>query len=453
MKKISKIATFVLAAFMALLPCAGCENNNGEVNYVFKGANDIQYMTFVITNVPWQNNESYLIKMKELHPEIKPTDKRMYAFGTAGPMLITQSIEQIQEHVNGSFEYAKQYNIPVFFQLDDMTNYTTAFGNDIDVKFYEHPEMCEWTQFPAEGESYGGESAYDRVPKWYFNWGREMATEAVPNFESPEFRALIKRQITEGFLKPLIQNLKELEKENKEYLFAGCNIGWETQIPDYSPDSTLAADMQMPEAWERKQYGYAALHSLGYNQKRLIKEADEADMLVRDYVKELLYKVQHDYIEFIAKTIYDAGIPRHLIYSHQVSIGSATKNYGTMSPPLWVAVNDYCTPGWTMSKVTCPWDQAELEATIAEYAPGLNEYVNAEGYCAGYTTETEATEYIESMLGRNCRNVTVFGYDSANGIFGFKREPDFGFVVATNKWLSYEICPDFDWNKRPEFKA
>ena len=175
-------------------------------------------------------------------------------------------------------------------------------------------------------------------------------------------------------------------------------------------------------------------------------------MLVDDYVKQLLFGVMHDFIEFIAKTIYDAGIPRHLIYSHQVSIGSSLKRYDTMAPPLWVAVNDYCTPGWTMSRVTCPWDQQELEATIAEHAPGLNEYVNAEGYCSGYTTEKEATEYIEQLLGGNCRNVTVFGYDNPNGTFGFRREPDFGFVVATNKWLNYEICPDFDWNKRAEFK-
>ncbi len=448
---LTKILAFTIAIATVVSVFSGCGQTKEE-KYVYSGPNDVQYMTFVITNKHWMSLEPYLIRMKELHPDNKADAKRMYAFGTPGPMLITQSVEEIRDQVNGSFELAKQYDIPVFFQLDDVTNYTANFGNGAAIKFYEHPEMCEWTQFPVEGESYGGESAYGRVPHWYFNWGTEMKTDAFPNIASPAFRAFLKSQLEEGFIKPLIENLKELQKEGKEYLFAGCNIGWETQIPDYSSDSIIGANLAMPEDWERAQYGYGALHSLGYDQKRLIKEADEADMLVDDYVKELLYGVMHDFIEFIAKTIYDAGIPRHLIYSHQVSLGSSLKRYDTMVPPLWVAVNDYCTPGWTMSKITCQWDQQELESTIAKYAPGLNEYVNAEGYCSGYRDEASATEYIEQLLGGNCRNVTVFGYDNDKGTYGFKREPDFGFVVATNKWLNYEICPDFDWNKRAEFK-
>lgn len=125
-------------------------------------------MTFVITNVYWENTESYLRKMKELHPDNKAGAKRMYAFGTPGPMLITQSVEQIRDQVNGSFAYAKQYDIPVFFQLDDTTNYTTSFGDGAEIKYYEHPRNVRMDAVPRRGGDVRGGKRLRPAPEMVF---------------------------------------------------------------------------------------------------------------------------------------------------------------------------------------------------------------------------------------------------------------------------------------------
>ena len=53
----------------------------------------------MVTNVHYFNFEPYVKQMVELHGEIDPDSKRMYAFGVVGPMCLTQSIEQMNEEV------------------------------------------------------------------------------------------------------------------------------------------------------------------------------------------------------------------------------------------------------------------------------------------------------------------------------------------------------------------
>ena len=63
--------------------------------------------------------------MVSLHGEIDPTSDRMYAFSVVGPMC---TIEQMNAEVKSVFALAEKYNIPLFFQMDDCTNYSQDFG-------------------------------------------------------------------------------------------------------------------------------------------------------------------------------------------------------------------------------------------------------------------------------------------------------------------------------------
>jgi len=375
----------------------------------------------------------------------------MYAIGVIGPMLLNQSVAQMHEQVNHVFDLAEQYNVPVYFQLDDQNNYTTYFGNDAEIKFWEHPQMCEWVAFPEEGEEYGGQNRGWGIPRFWFNWGNWMFAPASPNFADPTFRELMKNNLKEGFLKPCMERYGKLMNENKAYLFAGCAIGWETHIPDMSEANPLITinkevlptyQNEMMQNYEMMPYGYGALHTLGYNQTKLEAEAAQAGYKnVKLYRDSILFGVIHDYSEFMAKTAFEAGIPRHKIFSHTVGYASYDPSVScTFTPPIWCAVNSYCIPGYTMSPITCRYNVKTIKTEIAKY-DSINEFAVAEGYAAGLNEEAMAAAYFREMfIQNNCRIVTAFGFgDDFESVFTFKRTPDFGYNIAANKWLSGKL--------------
>ncbi len=439
----SRIISFFMAIITFLFPCLSETPTQPEYY-----EDDPQYVVFMVTNVHYKDLESYVKQMVELHGEINPQSKRMYAFGVVGPMCLTQSIEEMNEEVNHVFSLAEKYNVPVFFQMDDCTNYSTYFGGGATIdeegnKFYNDPEMCEWIAFPDENETWGGEK-YGMLPRWHCDWsGVPFATAGgFPCFNSEKYLAWYSNQVKEGFIKPLMENYERLKAAGKSYLFAGVNTGWETQIPDYT-----GSDYASMEDFERAQYGMHALYNLGYTEESLEKEARRKFMSVQDLKKELLYGVLQDYIEFTCKMFFDAGIERHKIFSHIVSLSSYTEEYSTTRPPVWVCINDYCTPGWTMSPKTCPYDLDTLYLHLAQN--GRNEYANAEGY-AHYENEEICREYFKESLLGNAKIITVYGYDQETGPYGYVKNENFYFVKVTKEWLNYQLGEDYEWTARPD---
>ena len=437
--KQGKGCRLVCCLFAALTVLGGCSSQEEK---------DLdRYIVLMYTNKVYQEIECYLPEMKYLYGENDPESGRMYGFGVPGPMLLTQSVEEMKEQVGACLDMAEKENIPVYFQVDDVNNYTTQFGGNAEVKFYEDPEMCEWIAFPKEGESYGGEMQYGELPQYWFNWGNWRKAKAFPNLASDKLKNYVVQQLKEGVLEPLASRLKQWEKEGREYLLAGLCLGWETHIPDYSDDNPLLKiDKNSPPyhgremyGWEMAPYGYSALYSLGYDQERLDKEAGEQGISADELRKELLYQVIHDYSELLCKTAWEAGIPREKIFTHTVSYASYCGVENTFTPPIWCAVNDYSIPGYTMSPVTCRYDLKVMKEQIAAADPDMQWFANAEGYAAGVNEEADADAYFQELFDNGAIVVTAFGYaDPPTRYFTFKRTPEFGYNIAVNKWLAGE---------------
>lgn len=469
MKK-HRIPLKILAVCLCLccaLGCAACtpEEEPEEKEFITltgDQSGDIQYLIMFITNTSYIGAESYLREFDDLYGPLNPESDRMVGFGLPGPMLINQSIEEIKEEVYGAFSLAERYNRPVYFNLDDCTAYTGAFGSGSEIVFSEHPEMCEWVAFPNFGESWGGQSN-GALPRWWFNWGSWLCVDAAPCLNSPEFLAFMKEKIEKGFLPALTECYQKLIDEGKEYLFAGVSVGWETQIPDY----TFNAAPGMYE-WEQTQYGYHALHNMGYSEKSLKREADLLGLSVREHTQNLLMGVLNDYVTFMARTVAQCGLIREKIFSHVVAIQSAGQVARTTAwPDVEVAVNEYCIPGWTMNRNTCNYDMEVLLAAIDEKLPGYAEFANTEGYSRGlngrlYSDYTDNAEYEQSCrdyfeemfrymdssgtVRAAARVVTVYGYDGETSAYGFTRSADYGFVKVTREWLAGEVVKGFDYS-------
>ncbi len=410
-----------------------------------KPANPDRYIVFFLTNTTVQQAGerstgkdangawSFVGEISHLFGPLKPDSPIKYAFGLPGPMLLTQSPQQMREQVNQAFDLAEQYNVPVYFQLDDINNYTSEFGNDARPKFYEEPEWCEWVRQPSDGDAWGGQS-FSRLPRYWFNWGAWRFSPAFPNLASPGFNRFVKKQLADGMLQALIRRYELLKEAGKEYLFAGVAIGWETHIPDYSADNPIYAikSHALPfskhqndsmAVWEASKYGYAALHTLGIN----------------SYDREALYHVIQNYSASLAKVVFEAGIPKHKIFTHIVGIRSARPELETtFAPPIWVAVNLYSTPGFTMSPETCPYDLEVIKSEISRADSSQKYFANAEGYARGLDRDFEtASAYLNSMFDQGALITTVFGWgrESATSAFAVSHSPDSPFVIAAKELL------------------
>src|SRR5690606_39078086 len=148
--------------------------------------------------------------------------------------------------------------------------------------------------------------------------------------------------------------------------------------------------------WEAGKLGYAALHTLGHN----------------TYDKEKLYEVIHSYSEFLAKTAFDTGIPKDKIFTHIVGIRSSQPNLSTtFAPPIWTAVNDYSTPGFTLSPVSCPYNLSTLVSEIQLADPTKTRFGNVEGYSIGADASFEqADDYFGDMFAHGASIVAVYGW-------------------------------------------
>lgn len=409
---------------------------------------DTQYLVFFLTNTSAyqagvsntgrdaMSDTNFVSELPKLFGKINPDSNRKYAFGLPGPMLLTQSISEMQEEVNDAFDLAEKYDVPVYFQLDDCNNYTKQFGSGSATKYYNNPSWCEWSAFPQNGESYGNQSN-GRLPYYWFNWGSWMHADAFPCFESKEFKAFVQNQLKQGVLSPLMERYRKLRQNNKEYLFAGMAIGWETHIPDYSssntflnvktsnlPICTLTGDKM--QTWEAAKYGYNALKIRGKT----------------SYDVNVLYDVIHDYSEFLSKTSYDAGIPRRKIFTHMVGLKSKYPNFNTtFLPPISCAVNNYSIPGFTLSPETCQYDINNLVSEIKKADPSQAHFANAEGYARGVNSSyTSAKDYFNSMYQNGAYLVTVFGWgrEPSTSEFAVSHNPNSYFVQAASDWLKFK---------------
>ena len=445
------------------------------------------------------------MKMANIHGENDPNSDRMYAFGTTGPYILNHSIETLRDSVNLVFQNAERYNIPVYFQMDDCKQFymysntsINKYGDEencvhtgaIDGKsythFYDDPDMCEWIALPTAGEKWGGQNvsksdAYPdgELPKWFMDWGGTPSRLYVgyPCFNSESFLNWYDNQIKEGFIKPLIENLVKLQRQGKEYLFAGVCTGWETMLPDYSNEAIVTSSYGGVKSWERTQYGMHAIYNLKdangnrlYDTDAKLQAAATAKgMSLTAFKRYLLFQVIHDYIEHTCKLFYDAGISRHKIFSHTIAYSSGnggdefanasgTVNYAkcdTFALPLWVSVNDYCIPGWTIAS-TIPYNINIIKRSVAHYAPGLNTYANVEAYTNdGGANEDSVKAYIEQVFGSGSKILPIFGYEkdtsSSSSTMGYDKDPNFYFTTALRKWMDYKTLPEYSYANRPAF--
>lgn len=421
----ARIIALITAVLSVLLSCTPFSSVFNKV--------DVQHRYIVIMHNT--ADENTLKFMKETYGETDPKSEIMYASGVAGPMLLTESKELIMEKTEMAFAAALENNIPVWFQIDDVNNSFAGYADNAMTcdKWYENPLNVEKLAF--------GEDA--PLARYWFNWGIWRTTPATPCLNSPTFVSFIQSQLNEGFIPVLQKYLKLLREQNKEYLFAGVCVGWETRIPDFSdiPDGTVDQHGDEIEAWEQSETGYRALENLGYTSSKLAAEAKEKGISEKQLMFKLLCGVEHDYSEMISGLISDAGVEKTKIFTHYTTGSNLDTVYDTAEfsfPYIDTAINEYCTPGYTVGINPSTEKICRLKAKIALSAPEQKYYGAVESYATDLNDSTKTAErYFNRLFNSGALVVALYGFDDPDtSPFYFPKEKDSPLNQTIRKLVS-----------------
>lgn len=402
-------------------------------------------------------------------------DEIMREFGTLGvsgrrylgfsPCLLPAlnlTIPVLRARVVQALDLAERTGLAVFFHLDDMHFWYKR------TELIRDPEAVEWSAFPKKGEAYG-----PIVPRYWLNWGNWVGFPAPPPcFECPKFRTEVARRLTGSVAGPIVERLARWKADGKEYLFAGIAIGNETQVPDLRSTAQGGQELdgidlsRTPPARIRMRRedmvraGYASLYRRGYDNEAIERLAKKAGKSGDETTDDLLDQVAHDYAEFGARTLRDAGLPRDRLYTHFTSpfraflqrnqhsrpdaVGTAGSR--ALPPPVSSAVNAYSRPGFTVARDML--NLADLTARIAE-ARGPSNPDRAWAAVESYATtgqpgvpqtQPQYEVYLGSLFASGASVINVRGWDvPLETPFAVKRAP--GALRAIRSWLSGANLP------------
>ena len=427
MKSIPKISTALFLLVLLGAPALQAQKSAASKD-------DPHYLVFQMGT----ENKDYESVLPELKAEFgakPPGGSRYVGFGVAF-MTLKTPVEELRQQVTRALDSADETGLPVLIKLDD-TNFNPE---------YKDPSMVEWTAFPKAGETRGPLAQH-----YWLNWGSWMALPPTPNFESPAFRHYVETQLRDGVLPPLLARLARWKKENRSYLFAGVCVGWETGIPDYRPlrnAPVMPHDQQrnitMTEDERGAQFGYASLHARGWTQEKVQALATQKGESVEDVTSDLLFQVIHDYTAFWAKTVHDAGIPKERIYTHGEAWESVPADRlpgewmrkSSRVPPMWVNVNDYSRPGYTVG--AGQFDSEVLVKLLG--ADGVHDgWGGVEAYVRGVESEDAFEGYLGQLFASGARLVDIFGWTAAGSPYDPKRAP--GALLGVHAWLGGKELP------------
>lgn len=189
-----------------------------------------------------------------------------------GPIALDFSGDQISALIDFAFDMAIKYDVAVGFHIDD----GMFWARRIDL--WQNPENVEWLNWEQRlNESRYVDWVQTRLaPQMCFNCPKVM--EAVSDFMANIGTAIM-------------TNHRMLEDKDREDLYAGTIVGWETSL-DKDRDTELSS-------------GYHAMTNLGYGPSNPPEDMDA-----------LRVQIVKDYIHLMAEPLDRLGHPVDKTYSH-----------------------------------------------------------------------------------------------------------------------------------------
>lgn len=247
--------------------------------------------------------------------------------------------DQCAAHLLEFLSLAEQYRIPVVVQLDG------------EQWWEARPDLWNWWDPARQGYSprnrlnveWSGWSPNDALRIAWRNWGRQVRVLPPPNLMSPRYRRACREEMR--VLIPLILSWWERLPSDRQDLFIGIKLGWESSIgvnAFYYPggndllDSAESADPHQEVDVEQvpargfAPVGYAAVTSVWQRGTGVPTEFQLAEIARR-------------HLDDLCALAAALGVPREKIFTHGAGWKDEELMYGA-------AVNQYSCPGWSFYK-------------------------------------------------------------------------------------------------------
>jgi hypothetical protein len=440
---------------------------SGSYMFVMKSTfflSNIILFTYILSEIIAQKTPQYLIfesgtpdanngpgpyittdlnSLKHTFGEILSDAPRMYAYGRQ-QVFLTRSVSYIQSELDTMFSMAEQENIPLFIHIDPIYGWGADLENStIDaptIKYWNNETMREWFEFPSDDKHLP-----INIPRTWFNWGSWCSpVSAFPAIGAPDFLEFSSQQFLQAIVEPIVHWQMRLNQENKTYLFAGINIGWETHLFDYRgidpahlPNASWpinARNISMQQ-WEAGvQLGYASLYWQGWNEMKLVDEAQRRNITRDDLFHLLCYTNVHNYLEALARVCIDGGIPKDHVFTHIVAIASVNPaSISPSIPPIWTAVNSYSIPGFTMdNRGAAIYNLTELKRQISAVDPLQNHFAVSESYLFNYKDEESMRDNLAEAFNNGASMKSIYGALP----FSEDDPQPIGAIKAIRAWLN-----------------
>jgi len=324
-----------------------------------------------------------------------PSDPDRILGFAVGPIAMDQGEDDARSVIRDAFDVALATDMAVALHLDDYMFWARARwpGGRLLRAAQGTIEWKDWSKTPAGGLEPGYMQSIKLAPQLCYE------SPDVRDFTTYWTRDVIGQEIKKQF--------DRLVQAGRARLFAGVIVGWESNL----------------------NYGYCSLSYLGYSAQNL-----PADF---DHERE---RILQRHIERWAKGVYDAGIPRHLIFTHSASIPK--RDYDKLSVlrsreqirqmpgstafrAFWTAFNGYSNAGFT----GYPDEDrrfADIYDAVAQYgrgtwamAEGTNAVPGPNGTAARSPLDWET--YLARSFNHGARMVNIFGGFQGNQAGDFQR--------------------------------
>ena len=389
------------------------KNFNSTLGEPTTGSNGtIKYLTFQILTGGWDKGTDVIATpfksfvknvvenaiLKRVDGERGDKKTRVIGFAV-GPIILNYGDDQLRQIIRDSFEIADEDDVAVVIHIED----STFWEKRKDLA--KNPKNVEWLDWDGTPSKHAFASSFTNQPG-----PPQMCLNAK------EVREEIGRVAKDVIGAEIKKEIDVLKSKNKAYLFGGVITGWETSLkPEHTDEFTRTKD-----AGKLKTLGYCAFTNRGYS-----KSNPPSDMH-----KERISVVQ-EYVDFWAKNLVDAGIPKEKIYSHFAFVPEkAFENFKSIAPaladsylPVWGAYGQYHNPGYSLYGITSLEDDVYKELKKNGYPAWASSEGSASGTHMEYSESNDWETYFANPYNYGATLVNVFppGSDGPEAVAAYKK--------------------------------
>lgn len=368
-----------------------------------------QYIFFHITAARRTNPKQITADLLASIPETLGTrgNRKLMVGAAFSFSVLEQTGAELAEVLQRLFDASEEAQVPVFPCLDGQNWWESR------------PDLWNWwdpgrpgynPENRANVEWFGWGPEYAVKIGWR-NWGRQIRVAPAPNIESPAVLAEHDRAFRE--LVPLLARWHRSLAADRKYLFGGFKVGWEASInvnAYYYPGGNEIFDRSPTDASgdpndHKSAHGWTFRHQpIGFNAAFTagVKRSGE---LTKDDIEAVVRR----YLERLARTANECGIPKELIFTHQGGTYAPWDRHLTFR----AAINDFSVPGWSFYS----HDPPECGSMASDMESAKREEWGAVEWLRRGPDAAAWRSHFERTLGfKKCRLISVYNWEGVRSI-------------------------------------